>query len=135
MQANYKAWHVDEQVMYHDPIINGMNGLVVRVYNNVIVGHYATDEVIPLQYTGLQDINGIDICLGDVVLASRGDWGWTDEISVVVYKDGGFYINSFCFYEKIEPTWDVFFSAKDLDLKVIGNKYENPELLEVEFDG
>lgn len=135
MQANYKAWHVEEQVMYHDPIINGMNGLVVRVYNNEIVGHYAADEVIPLQYTGLKDIDGIDICTADIVLASREDWNWADEVSVIVYKDGMFYINSFCFYEPSTPTWDVFFAAKDVVLKVIGNKYQNPELLEVKFDG
>ena len=84
-----------------------------------------TNEKYPLmQYTGLKDKNGVEIYEGDIVNIRGGTFYqgyWEiDEIFEVVYDKYGFllknkdYKESFCIAEEI---------------KVIGNIYENPELL------
>lgn len=74
-------------------------------------------EVVPEtvgQYTGLTDKNGKKIFEGDIVKISN------DEIFEVKYEDGGFTAGLFL------GDWDYG------HVEVIGNIYDNPELMEVE---
>lgn len=74
-------------------------------------------EVVPEtvgQYTGLTDKNGKKIFEGDIVKISN------DEIFEVKYEDGGFTAGLFL------GDWDYG------HVEVIGNIYDNPELVEVE---
>lgn len=88
-----------------------------------IVQHYSGaggQEVIPStigQYTGLKDKNGTRIFEGDIVLI-KGD----DEPYQVAFDECCFqvYDSSVCY------TMDNFY---DYDIEVIGNVYDNPELL------
>lgn len=66
------------------------------------------------QYTGLTDKNEKKIFEGDIVKISN------DEIFEVKYEDGGFTAGLFL------GDWDYG------HVEVIGNIYDNPELLEVE---
>ena len=74
------------------------------------------------QYTGLKDKNGREIYEGDIVRFK--DW-WDEEmVGEVRYseKDMAFTI--------VNDFWDGFPIMYADDLEVIGNIYENPELLE-----
>ena len=84
-----------------------------------------TYSVIPVtvgQFTGLLDKNGKKIFEGDIVDILTEN----EKIGVVAYEDGGFLVNAdgFCvdFHSNINGT----------DLVVIGNIYDNPELLEAQ---
>ena len=73
------------------------------------------------QFTGLLDRYGKKIFEGDIVDILTE----SEEIGVVAYDDGGFWVNAdgFCvdFHSNINGT----------DLEVIGNIHDNPELVEV----
>ncbi|WP_300562729.1 YopX family protein [Companilactobacillus sp.] len=100
------------------------------------------DDVELMQYTGKTDENGVDIYDGDVVEVDIQEYVASCYVEtiytcVVKYKDGCFYfailksrivqsdING-CIARSIINLEDV----ESDDLKVIGNKFQNPELLE-----
>ena len=75
------------------------------------------------QYTGLKDKNGKEIYEGDILAAPH-----TYNIEII-YKNGGFLMEFFDdIGEKCEYHLNKELIEQD-DLEIIGNKYENPELL------
>jgi len=79
------------------------------------------DRLKIMQYTGLRDKNGREVYEGDIVRFK--DW-WDEEmVGEVRYseKDMAFTI--------VNDFWDGFPIMYADDLEVIGNIYENPELL------
>jgi uncharacterized phage protein (TIGR01671 family) len=76
-----------------------------------------------MQFTGLKDKNGKEIYEGDILAAPH-----TYNIEII-YKNGGFLMEFFDdIGEKCEYHLNKELIEQD-DLEIIGNKYENPELL------
>ena len=93
------------------------------------------------QYTGLKDKNGVEIYEGDIEQAENGD----KNVIVFLLKAGTYcvmpmdiYLNNDYQNESFFPDfiygfgYDLFFDncTPDKYLNIIGNIYENPELLE-----
>jgi len=74
-----------------------------------------------MQYTGLKDKNGKEIYEGDIIKVRR--FMESDYVTTVEYRDG--------MYWHLFETEDYEIVSVAYRCEVIGNKYENPELLGV----
>ena len=86
----------------------------------------STEVGILMQYTGLHDKNGKEIYEGDIIKGLRdADLDYSQEITQVEYRGSAFVEGYF------GRPLDVYTSSYHYGntLEVIGNIYENPELL------
>ena len=88
--------------------------------------HKLKETVILMQYTGLKDKNGKEICEGDIALMKNVviDFGYpeVDFVYEIKYVGSGFYLcNAGGGMESVD--------SKPKSYEIIGNIYENPELL------
>lgn len=115
-----------------------LNGNINFGWNGEVMDDY-TDRVILLQYTGLKDSNGVEIYEGDILkctsriytnLGATGTGEYEENIKQVIWKDDswGTRIISSNLTSKGAEKSGLVISAKYAE--IIGNIYENPELLE-----
>lgn len=76
------------------------------------------DDVVLMQYTGLEDKNDVEIYEGDIVRYFRNG------LAVIVYQNGGVDIRSLS-WRYCEPL-----QRRLGEIEVIGNIYQNKDLLE-----
>ncbi|WP_428909427.1 YopX family protein [Niallia sp. Krafla_26] len=145
-EIKFRVWDNDYKRMHivgdssHDTL-TCWNGEVqyYNLQNGEGSGEYGS--YILMQYTGLKDKNGKEICEGDIVTLycqeNRGEWKDFDVTGTVTYfadpaqflvkrenshPQLGFDLFEMCHH----PDYEL------LEMEVIGNIYENPELLEGE---
>ena len=99
---------------------------------------FITDENTIGQYTGLHDENGKEIYEGDIIEFSydvfTGNFDTKVGRGTVEFIDGAFYIKPFEIEgRKVKDTdneeWFLLYTVNTDTLEVIGNIYNNPELL------
>ena len=95
------------------------------------------DVFIPMQYTGLHDENGVEIYEGDIIRNGLGkvyqviyvNFAWQLKFDI---HNNGFSLIKVEEYEHVHWTGPSNFDAPqytELAIEIIGNIYENPELL------
>lgn len=127
----YRVFDNDDKKM-HDVIFLNYENNSVEWYNGNNKKRAAFIEEVPtLQCTGLKDKNDKDIYDGDILkfklLEDFAAFGTNEKyveiIAPVIYEYGGFFI------EQAENS--IFLGQLPMsEIEVIGNIYENPELLE-----
>ena len=125
MIPKFRAWFDSE--MYDKPVVyDGEFYLDWREFEN---GETYNGAVL-MQSTGLKDKNGKEIYEGDIVKYKASCNTFTEEVA---------YDKNFAGFGVMDAYADIIFSfgelAEDIglhSLEVVGNKYENPELLKGE---
>ena len=123
MIPKFRAWDKEDEVMCEVDVIGFSEGAVTISNENVKYYHLGINEVELMQSTGLKDKNGLEIYEGDVITEEIGEGEYL--FAEVIYKDG-------CFLGKernFEPEYPISDFVKG---KVIGNIYQNPELIKNE---
>lgn len=135
----FRAWHNDLKRMLYAPNpvdsmicirMDSKNGPHWKINGEMVSAHMTWDgrlyvngvsqNLTWLQCTGVQDIQGKDIYEGDLIINSD-----MDKAQQVKFEIGAFgiYLDEFTF----EPLMNI----NECDNVIIGNIYQNPELLTI----
>lgn len=123
-EIKFRAWNKALNKMYsHEDLLS--------LTKNIVKNEFSTGVYLPLnsdielmQYTGIKDIEGNEIYEGDIVEKEFVDFSNRDMfIGVIKLIDG-------CWSIENENKKRAYFLFNETDINsVIGNVYENPELL------
>jgi uncharacterized phage protein (TIGR01671 family) len=119
-EIKFRAWETNRKVMVNDIKIFPKYGWLVLADNDTIEG--CSDNWLLMQYTGLKDKNGKEIYEGDIVSGFFGT-----QKTEVFYENGGFFI--MLQLSGIHPPSEQMLCNHISEIGIIGNKFENPELL------
>ena len=121
MIPKIKAWDRKRKEMieitsinFYEQFVRGLSEVESGID---IESSYNFDEVDIIQSTSIFDRNGIEIYEGHIIK-------YTDKIDTVVMKDGMWSISN------SNMSLYVIVTLTGKGVEVIGNKFENPELLE-----
>ena len=134
-EIKFRAWDKKENHFIKDGFIIDHRGDEIGEYSyrsQSFVWNDTEPNYILMQYTGLKDKNGKEIYEGDIVRisfqknnpAGVQDDRWYTKITTVEWADGYAGFNPFCYQEHYQNNANL--------LEVIGNIYENSELLKKE---
>jgi uncharacterized phage protein (TIGR01671 family) len=109
-EIKFRAWDLDKKIMFNACFVGiGKVFSITKTFNP----SKQLENVILMQYTGLEDKNGVEIYEGDIIREGEGI------INVVVNRGG-------CYW--LEYDYPLYVPDKEW-IEVIGNIYENPKLL------
>ena len=154
-EIKFRAWHKEKKKMLSYGELFNIDCSGEYPFLALAAGHYE-DCIEPLkvelmQYTGLQDTNGVDIYEGDIVkipcyMFSSKLAYYTNKEVYFAYGMFGVYGNpNIKYYEGFRELFTTFkgdeqsyisnfgevYNKRISLVEIIGNIYENPELLEV----
>ena len=128
-EIKFRAWDkINGEMIPWGRLLNGYN------LRNVFMGPEMSGLIL-MQFTGLEDKNCVQIYEGDIVKVIS-DYGWED-VSDVIFgltdKRYGSY-PAFCMpmVETESNSFSEVFDSGDYEIEVIGNIYQNKDLLEEE---
>lgn len=113
-EIKFRAWDKDQKIMLDD--VQSKQGYLFRDFLN-------NPRFEVMQFTGLNDKNGTEICGGDIV-----DFG-DEDVGIVIWDSRKAKFEIPEFYDGSQDYPTCAFSENFPYFEIIGNIYENPELL------
>ena len=131
-ELKFRAWHVPESKMYYrgyqkflhvllceeDPKDKGGSGKPVRRAG------YA--DCLLLESTGMEDKNRREIFEGDIVRVHSGERSFAGVVGSVPDMFGSRRVHPL---QSLLKKHGITGNPENLDLEVLGNEYENPEMI------
>lgn len=122
-EIEFRAWLKDQKQMVEVNSIMLKSEIVgIEKIDGVYTAKFLEDIEL-MQYTGLKDKNSVKIFEGDIVKHVKGN------TYKVEFYNGGFKLLRFNVYEGKPVAYHDFEVRRMDEMEVIGNIYENPELL------
>lgn len=132
MIPRFRAWDSAKQEMFTDTFAITESGQVVVVEQEFVTStpdYIFVEHLVIMQSTGLKDKNGKEIFEGDIVQFEdyyiETDLPYINK-GIVEWSQGSFTISN-----RASVQMEDLLDGEFLDLTIIGNVYENPELLGV----
>ena len=125
MIPKYRAWLKNDKKMIDVDEIHFDNGQLDFIGDAITFMRNA-DEIGLMQSTGLYDKNGQEIFEGDILFGHAGEDFW--EIVEFDTEEGRWIRRDIWYNSKLD------LSENNELMKIVGNIYENPELLEENHD-
>ena len=126
MNPKFRAWTEEGKAMYYDAYPFKDDTLLLS-YDGIAFDEVPASDFILMQSTGLKDKSGSEIFEGDIVKYKSGCNTYTEEVA---------YDKIFAGFGVRAANADIILTFGELDedidlisLEVIGNIYQNPELL------
>ena len=118
-EIKFRAW--DGQQMHYDVVV--VDGIGYKRGSIGMIYAHGARAGIPMQYTGLKDRNDKEIYEGDIAKSGKRLFvaRWNNDIASFVWEplDG-------------ESSYPCFNVGTVKNMEIVGNVFENPELLEGE---
>ena len=136
MIPKFRAWDNNRKLMIDEVVVIDLYHEYIgylypsKIVQGEIVSRLPINDVIIMQSTGLFDKNGKEIFEGDIVATDL------ERPYLIVEKHRSYFLYN-CndgdddYYDFMLPLYS-YQDSQDYFAEVIGNIYENPELLEVE---
>ena len=126
MKPKFRAWTEEGKAMYYG-VYPFKDDALLLSYDEIAFDEVPASDFIVMQSTGLKDKNGSEIFEGDIVKYEAGCNTVTEEVA---------YDKNFAGFGVRDADTDIIFTFLQLadvvdliSLEVIGNIYQNPELL------
>ncbi len=120
----FRQWVVKDQKMSIPRDLEGWIDAYCQYEHDTRSEHWKEYQVVWMQFTGVQDRNGVDLYDGDVAIDL---WRVSGHQTVVVFWSD---VCSMFMIRNTPRTWSEALHGKNDRLEIIGNIYSNPELLE-----
>ena len=131
MKPKFRVWDKLDKEIYEVGEIHWSRGEFDFIGDGITFKRDA-DEVELMQSTGLFDKNGKEIFEGDIV-QFEDYYEVSDSLyinkGIIEWCQGGFHVTN-----RDSVLMEDLLDGDSLDVTIIGNIYENPELLEVNHD-
>ncbi|WP_393965202.1 YopX family protein [Exiguobacterium sp. S22-S28] len=118
-EIKFRAWDSEKEEMAKVISIGGEDITLQDDEGDIwdsVMGYIA----YPMQYTGIKDKNDVEIYEGDIVIKSQFGYDGTFQV-LFVEESSGFFLK-----DAVSELWSM---GSLNPIEVIGNIYENPELL------